>query len=225
MPNAPTCQVPGCTGPSVARGLCDKHRQRLKKNGHLEQTRPSDWGAREKHPLYDAWSWHKRRNTAAWPERWRSFWLFVEDVKERPSKDHTLRRINPDAPWENNWEWREKAFSSKTKDQKAYFAEYQRHYRKAHPWRAKHSSLMKQYGIGLAEYKAMYEAQKGVCAICGLPETMQIRGKTLELAVDHNHETGKIRALLCSPCNKSIGAMRESPALLRKAADYLESHN
>lgn len=64
----------------------------------------------------------------------------------------------------------------------------------------------------------MHDAQGGLCAICGSPPAHDA------LAIDHDHETGKVRALLCDNCNFMIGLARESSALLEIAATYLESH-
>ena len=50
------------------------------------------------------------------------------------------------------------------------------------------------------------------------------RNGNKEPQIDHNHETGKVRALLCGPCNVALGGFRESPTLLRAAAEYIESH-
>lgn len=68
------------------------------------------------------------------------------------------------------------------------------------------------------DYDVMLEKQGGGCAVCGVrpPE-----GKSL--AVDHNHETGAVRGILCDKCNQAIGSFKDSPALLRKAAEYLEA--
>lgn len=85
-------------------------------------------------------------------------------------------------------------------------------------------SLRANYGITLAQYNAMVEAQNGLCAICGKPETRLHLGKLKRLATDHCHETKKVRALLCHQCNTGIGSFSDDPALLRAAADYLESH-
>lgn len=79
--------------------------------------------------------------------------------------------------------------------------------------------LKEKYGLSLEEYDAMEAAQGGVCAVCGNACTS---GK--QLAVDHCHATGKVRALLCSGCNLALGRFQDDPEVLRKAADYLEQH-
>lgn len=88
--------------------------------------------------------------------------------------------------------------------------------------RSRHLRLT--YGIGLEECEAMMIAQGGVCAMCGSEETSTYRGNARELAVDHCHDTGKVRALLCSSCNIGIGALNHDRELLLKAIAYLDSH-
>lgn len=80
--------------------------------------------------------------------------------------------------------------------------------------RAKH--LRRQYGLTLADYESMLDAQNGVCAICHRPPTTQV------LHIDHNHTTGQLRKLLCMRCNQALGLLDESPDRLRQAAEYLE---
>jgi hypothetical protein len=73
------------------------------------------------------------------------------------------------------------------------------------------------------DYQQMANAQNGVCAICHLPETGTsgpLRTPK-RLSVDHDHETGVVRGLLCGPCNTSLGLMKDDPALLLAARDYL----
>lgn len=78
---------------------------------------------------------------------------------------------------------------------------------------------LKQYGLTLDEYRSMLAAQGGRCAICSKePPT----GKRLN--VDHNHETGATRELLCRWCNYALGNAKDDPARLRAMADYLERH-
>lgn len=81
---------------------------------------------------------------------------------------------------------------------------------------------LRLYGLVPADYDALYEAQKGLCAICRHPETAMARGKVLRLAVDHDPDTGRVRGLLCGACNRAIGMMRHDPARLRAAVAYLE---
>lgn len=74
----------------------------------------------------------------------------------------------------------------------------------------------RKFGITPSEKFHMYCSQNGVCAICGIKTALHI---------DHCHKTQKVRGLLCSSCNKSIGLMRELPYALRNAADYIERYN
>ncbi len=84
------------------------------------------------------------------------------------------------------------------------------------------SDLKRDFGITHAQYLAMHDAQNGLCAICGQPETAERDGKIKWLAVDHDHATGMIRALLCQRHNVMIGHCNDDPAILRAAADYIE---
>ena len=90
-----------------------------------------------------------------------------------------------------------------------------REWRKTNPRAAKSADLKKCFGIGIAEYDALFAMQNGVCAICGSPP-----GKRA-LHVDHCHATGVIRGLLCGSCNTSLGLMQENAERLQKAIAYL----
>lgn len=79
-------------------------------------------------------------------------------------------------------------------------------------------------GFGIDQYIEMLEAQDHKCAICGQPETMVKRGKKLHMAVDHDHATGKVRALLCHSCNTGLGKFRDDTSLLALAIAYLAKH-
>jgi hypothetical protein len=82
--------------------------------------------------------------------------------------------------------------------------------------------VQEKYGMKPEEFLAMCVAQNGGCAICGESAVSARNGRAKYLCVDHCHETGKVRGLLCGPCNLAIGNMRDNPALLRLAASYLE---
>lgn len=83
------------------------------------------------------------------------------------------------------------------------------------PSRMRRMDLKAKYCMSLADYVAMRERQEGRCAICGTEEE--------RLVVEHNHRTGKVRALLCHLCNAMIGCAREEPAILLAALAYLHA--
>ena len=87
--------------------------------------------------------------------------------------------------------------------------------------RKKNKDLRLMYGITLVQYMEMLEEQGSMCAICGKKQSELTRW----LSVDHNHMTGKIRALLCPHCNSLLGHARESQEILTKAIGYLNEHN
>jgi len=85
--------------------------------------------------------------------------------------------------------------------------------------------LKHRYGLTDDEVDFLINEQSGNCAICGQPPSdsntrTHWNGK---LCVDHDHDTGKVRGLLCNDCNLTVG-YGKSPAILRAAADYLERH-
>ena len=77
------------------------------------------------------------------------------------------------------------------------------------------------YGLTLEQYDAMFIEQKGVCAICGYPET---NPKKTNMCIDHDHNTGKVRSLLCDRCNRGIGVFGDNIQLLEKSILYLKNH-
>lgn len=81
------------------------------------------------------------------------------------------------------------------------------------------SMLKTVYGITVADYMLKLVTQEDVCAVCKNPCQVHRR-----LSVDHCHETGENRGLLCQLCNGGLGLFRDSPQLLRDAALYLESY-
>lgn len=78
-------------------------------------------------------------------------------------------------------------------------------------------------GVDAHRYQEMLREQGNVCAICGKPERRpdKASGKIKDLAIDHCHSTGAVRALLCSNCNTALGLFNDDPALLGKAQAYV----
>jgi len=93
-----------------------------------------------------------------------------------------------------------------------------RDYRKEHPEQVMSNQLKHLYGITLKEYNDLFALQNGLCAGCLQHQTAFSR----RLAVDHDHKLNKVRGLLCNACNRGIGYLKDSPAILRRMADYLE---
>lgn len=99
-----------------------------------------------------------------------------------------------------------------------------RHHKRKHARRPQLGSL-KLYGITSDQYYSLLVKQCGVCAICKKPETSLSRsGKLRRLSVDHNHETGKVRGLLCFRCNVGIGYLLDDVSIISSAITYLQSN-
>ena len=81
-------------------------------------------------------------------------------------------------------------------------------------------NLQWRYGITVDDYERMREEQGNVCGICGADEP---GGNNTRWCVDHCHDGGFVRGLLCVHCNMAIGQMRHDPVTLRAAADYVEA--
>lgn len=70
-----------------------------------------------------------------------------------------------------------------------------------------------QYGMTLLEFDAMVDSQQNKCAICK---------KSNKLVVDHDHDTGKVRGLLCDRCNTALGALGDTHASITRVLSYLD---
>lgn len=84
--------------------------------------------------------------------------------------------------------------------------------------------LLRKYGITDEQYRDMLAAQGGGCAICGkIKDTRHGRiGIIRRLQIDHDHETGRIRGILCTNCNNGLGRAKDNPERLRAMAEYLD---
>jgi hypothetical protein len=108
----------------------------------------------------------------------------------------------------------------------AYGRGTQHGYCKQHGWLGvtwqyrRDAQIKHEFGITGEEYRARLAAQGGVCVLCRRPETAVRVGRVMALAVDHDHVTGRIRGLLCSTCNRTLGYV-ESHVPLDRLANYL----
>jgi len=99
---------------------------------------------------------------------------------------------------------------------------------KGHGYCVNHWTMMRTYNIKPEEYYDKLKEQNFKCAICGEEETSVAwnnkEGKVKKLAIDHDHKTGKIRALLCVRCNTFLGRVNENINLIQSMIDYLKRH-
>lgn len=78
-----------------------------------------------------------------------------------------------------------------------------------------HNRRLEQFGLSAEQFEIMARAQSHTCAICKSPQTAK------RLAIDHCHETGKVRGLLCQKCNTALGKFNDDPQRVLRAAQYL----
>lgn len=90
---------------------------------------------------------------------------------------------------------------------------------KEHPAKIRAMALKYKYGITPERYAEMFKEQNGGCAICS---RQNLNGK--RLGVDHDHATGKVRGLLCRPCNYFLGCIDDSHDVAKMMVSYLEKH-
>ena len=192
------CQIDGCTRPHKARGLCQTH--------YAQRLRGSDFS-----PI--------RTRVREKPVE------CVEDGCSEPVKSKGLCKMHYQRflrHGHTRYRDRKKAAKQCSIDGcgDILYAKSlcHAHYAKQRKWRAA--------GVDATRYQEMLREQGGVCAICAQPERTAdgLSGKPKDLAVDHDHATGAVRALLCSACNTAIGLFNDDVALLAKAQSYVLYH-
>jgi hypothetical protein len=173
---------------------CRQYRE-ANKGKVLERQRAWNERNKERVALYKA-EWLARN-----PDHKREYAGRPEVQERQKAKSKAYYQANKDKVIEQSKAWRE------ANPERKSYADWAGH-------------LRRNYGITIEDYERRLVEQDGKCAICGEPTS---EGGE-RLAVDHDHETGKIRALLCRRCNSVIGFIEESAALARLVAGYLEKH-
>jgi len=125
----------------------------------------------------------------------------LQNLRSRRYREKNLEKVRKSAR-----EWNQRNAEKVRK--------YSLHWYHGNPQKAKDASLRKNHGISLEEYNRMFVSQSGNCAIC--QKRMKIG------CVDHCHVSGRIRGLLCHSCNFALGLLKDSPKIIRSAAEYLE---
>jgi len=106
------------------------------------------------------------------------------------------------------------------KDEKDYNRHRYLHNKEKIATQNRNCTLKRLYGITLEEYNTMLEKQDYRCDCCGILASLLKR----RMAVDHNHSTGAVRALLCPKCNTVIANADERIDILELCIEYLERH-
>jgi hypothetical protein len=221
-PSGP-CSVEGCARDAEVKGMCGNHyrAERLRK---MKAQGLEGRGKRQSHPLYSIWFERKSRGSLC--DEWANdFWVFVEAVGDRPSPTHLLRRFTTKRPYTpDNWHWLPALRRAADEPKEAFNSRKWTSRRENFPDYEGRRWLMRKYGLTPQDYIAMFEAQGGVCATCGKPETSvhHTTRAPKALSVDHCHATGRVRGLLCWHCNSVLGKVDDDPNVLRAMALYLE---
>ena len=223
------CTVPGCDKKAHGRGLCHMHLKRQRVSGSFDDPRADNINLMTNQKLYVQWTSYQRKDAYPIVPEWKnSFPAFMEAVGERPSFKHRLYRVDKNLPLgPNNFEWRTPLVQrSNDETLEEYSARHKYARRGATGSALWDNDLRGKYGadFGVKELHAMAEAQGYKCAICERPETEIRNGLVKHLAVDHDHATGKVRALLCAACNTGLGKFKDDPDVLKKAIAYLAKH-
>lgn len=103
------------------------------------------------------------------------------------------------------------------KDREAYLT-YQREFYQNNKRRAYWRNVKAKYGLVEDEVHQLLEDQNGECALCERP--LEFDGNKLH--IDHCHETGRIRGLLCMPCNVALGMLGDNEVGLTRALNYIK---
>lgn len=155
---------------------------------------------RERHPGRSAAHSKKWRDSIPYDERREQERTYERQRESRPEVRERRARQARERRAQNPE--REKQLNAKYRDKKR-------------DWR-----MRRDYGITRAEFEAAKEKQGGLCAICRRPQSK--RGH--DLHIDHDHSTGKFRALLCDPCNVGLGFFADDMERLAAAIEYLRTH-
>lgn len=167
------------------------------------------WASKPENRERDAFQHRKRR--AANPEKYRAY-----DRARTAAGKHPGRPKTP--------EGREYGRIASAKFRAASEENQEDNRRRAREWKTTHPdqallqrriATLKQYDLTLDDFNLIMSDQKGCCAVCG-------KSSDKILHVDHDHNTGKVRGLLCHNCNTGIGHLGDDPARLRAAIKYLE---
>lgn len=173
------------------------------------------------------WRAHKTEYTAR-SKKWRQEHpdqVRAQERKRKPSESRRRKALARAAKWEREHKDQKRAIQKrcyeKHREDRCAKARAWYHANKPRALARLRIARLQQYGLTEAEYLALGDG----CGICGATDdsrTQASTGKRFRLAVDHDHDTNRVRGLLCGNCNCGLGYFKDDLALLRKAVAYLE---
>jgi hypothetical protein len=135
------------------------------------------------------------------PKEWEKYDLTEEEF-HKLDRTRRYRLRHPDRARAAQLKWRRANAEYNRERQRPYHLKY-------------------KYGITVEEYEVLLETQNHRCAICN---TDSPSGKWKVFAVDHCHDTGEVRGLLCNECNRGMGLLGDDHKRLEAASAYLKRH-
>ena len=127
--------------------------------------------------------------------------LYMQEYQEKNREK--LRKQNREAYWQNK-EWHHK---------------YHKNWRKHNARLVRNTNYKRKFGITIDDFDEILKKQGGACALCGKHEW---NGK--RISVDHDHNSGKVRGLLCNRCNTALGALGDTVESIEKVLQYLKGN-
>lgn len=147
----------------------------------------------------------------------RTWWGYCSSCKNvhyfQLNPAQKIKKSNSNIRWQNR----------NPDKQKEYYKTYMKKSGKREMRRDYHRAFI--YGITTEQYWQMFDEQEGTCFICKLPERRVFKERPTNLVVDHNHETGENRRLLCHACNAALGFLEEDPIRMARMIGYVEEFN
>lgn len=202
------CGIQGCEAKYWGRGYCQKHAYRMEKYG---QPDPSGLKVATPKGLYLSDGITKTCSTCH---------------AQKPVAEFSKQSVRPDGFNITCKECLKARHAIRYKDpvKRQRIRDAGARWRERNPDADADKTLRRKYGITLAQYDEMFEAQGGVCALCKKGETTKRRKKgdgRERLAVDHCHDTGRVRGLLCFKCNTAIGSLGDTEEDALRVVKYL----
>lgn len=220
------CKEPGCTNPIVRKSWCNKHYLKLYKTASDYVARDKDFnGEKRNHPFYMLW--FERKQGGYLCEEWLDFKTFVKAISPKPEGNFFLVRLDGSKVFSPaNFKWQEHLKKKEGENNKDWWARKREARLAANPSMERDRNIKRRFGLSREDYNKKLEIQNYVCAICKQSETaIDARvGSLKSLAVDHCHNSNKIRELLCWRCNGTLGKIEDNVELLQKMINYLQKH-